>query len=102
MAKVKEKKTKDTSGSGPIARSNRFYVQLKGYGHCDDNERTVMGLGTTGKKLVAEPDQPLFTLIRPVINHWMKAMDWSTTEAAQSDLAKFQKWIASLSCRTEG
>jgi hypothetical protein len=93
--KHKLEKTKETGANSPITRSNRFYIQLKGYGHCDDNEKTVMGVGMSGKKIPSQPDRPL-ALMAALIEEMLPAMDWSSEEALAKDLASFQKWTASL------
>lgn len=93
MAKAVSK-TKRTEGNGPIARTNRFFIQMKAYGHCDDKGRTVMGVGMSGKKIIAKPDRPLMTLVFPLVDMLTQAIDWSDPEAAKKDLADFQAAIA--------
>lgn len=101
MGKTKAKaqenaKTISTGSPGSIARTNRFFIQVKGYGHCDENGKTIMGVGLSGSKLKAAPDWPLSSLIRGIMELTMPAMDYSNAEAMRKDLDKFQKWVASL------
>ena len=48
-----------------------------------------------GKKSVAPPDRP-FALAGQFINTLMEFAEWSTAEAAQSDLDKFKAFVNDL------
>lgn len=88
-------KTTDTTGDSPVARSNQFFVQLKGYGMCDENGRTVMAIGTSTKKVIAEPDAPL-SLIVSLIESMKDLMDYSSPEAAAADIKRLQNYVNNL------
>lgn len=85
----------DTSGTGPIARTNRFFVQMSGYGCCDAKGKTVMGIDTSRKKMIAPPDRPL-TFFAVLLEQIMPGMDWSSKEAMESDLAALKDYVNSL------
>lgn len=85
-------KTKQTPGA--MRRTNRFFVQVKGYGHCDDKGRTVMGIELSTGKLIATPDKPLMSLIAPLLGEFMKCIDYSSPEAAAKDVAAFKNSIS--------
>lgn len=96
MAKNKacDNKVVDIEG-GPIRKTNQFFIALRSYGHCDENGRTVMGIGCSSKKVTAPPDRPL-CLIAALIDDLLPAMSYSSKEAMQKDLKEFQAYAASL------
>lgn len=89
------KKVTDTSRGSPIARSNRFFLQLKAYGMCDENGRTLLGIGMSQKKIIAEPDAPMALMVA-LIQSTLRAMDYSSPEAAAKDVERLQKFANSL------
>lgn len=80
---------------GPIRKTNRFFVCLKSYGHCDEKGRTVMGVECSTKKIIAEPDRPM-CLLAAVFDSLLQAFSYSSKEEAEADLAKFKKYVDSL------
>jgi len=50
---------------GPIRKTNRFFLALRSYGHCNEKGKVVMGIECSTKKVMAPPDKPLklFTAI---------------------------------------
>ena len=85
----------DTSRGGPIARTNRFFIQMKGYGCCDAKGRTVLGIETTQKKMIAPPDRPL-TFFSVLLEQIMPGMSWSTKEAMEADLKTLKDYVNGL------
>lgn len=85
----------DTSNGGPIARTNRFFMQIKSYGCCDAKGRTVMGIETSQKKMIAPPDMPL-TWFSVLLEQVMPGMSWSSKEAMEKDLATLQDYVKGL------
>lgn len=80
---------------GPIRKTNRFFITLRSYGHCDENGKTVMGIECSAKKVPAPPDRPL-ALVAVIIENLLPAMSYSSREAMEKDLDEFQRYIADL------
>jgi len=91
--KASKPKTTDTTGDSPISRTNRFFVKLAEYGHCDDKGRVVMGLGLRGRQ-ISKPDRPLCSLMLPILDMLIPCMDYTSKEAAKKDLEQFKKALA--------
>jgi len=85
----------DTSRGGPIARTNRFFIQMKAYGCCDAKGRTVLGIKTSQKKMIAPPDKPL-AFFSVMLEQIMPGMSWSTKEAMEADLKILQDYVNGL------
>lgn len=85
----------DTSGTGPIKRTNRFFMQIKAYGCCDEKGRVVMGIETSQKKMMAPPDRPLawFCIL---LEQMMGGMSWSSKEAMEKDLKTLKDYVETL------
>lgn len=81
--------------SNVIARTNRFFVHLKAYGHCDANGRAVMALKGFNRAL-APPDAPL-ALMLVLLEQMIPTMDYSSDEAMRLDLERFQRAVAQWS-----
>ncbi len=88
MAK-KLKKTIEFEG-GPIRTTNRFFIQLKGYGLADDKEKTVLGMGLSTKKICAEPDSPL-ALICALIEEFRPLFKYTSHELMEKDALRLKK-----------
>lgn len=98
MAKKKaatEKQAVVKQLGGAIARTNCFFIQLKAYGNCDENGRTVMGIEFSTKKIIAPPDAPL-KLIRSMLESMMNGMTYSDKDAAIIDIEEFKQWANTL------
>ena len=78
-----------------IRKTNRFFISLRSYGHCDENGRAVMSVEYSAKKIPAPPDRPLM-FIAALLENWIPAMRYSSEEAMKKDLAEFQKYVAGL------
>ena len=81
--------------NGEICRTNKFFIALRSYGHCDEKGKTVLGVECSSKKLIAPPDKPLY-LFSQLLAQLMPSMQYSSGEAMKEDLEKFQKWVADL------
>lgn len=77
---------------GLVRRTNRFFVTLRAYGHCDENGRTVLGIGCSAKKIPAPPDRPL-ALVAAIIEELLPAMQYSSVEAMKKDVESFKAFI---------
>jgi hypothetical protein len=84
----------DVAG-GPIRRTNRFFIALRSYGHCDENGKTVMGVECSAKKVPSPPDRPL-ALVAAILDDLLLVMSYSSKEAMEKDLREFQKYVADL------
>lgn len=94
MAKKKPAAKGDTKEfrGGPILRTNRLYIAIREIGQCNDNGKSVLGMGYKGK-IIATPDKPLQTLMVPLINEIMQVMDYSNDKLAEEDLKAFKEWV---------
>lgn len=95
MAKKKSVSGVVDVGGGPIRRTNRFFIALRSYGHCDENGKTVMGVECSAKKIPAPPDRPL-ALFAAIVDDLLPAMSYSSKEAMEKDLVEFQKYVANI------
>jgi putative AlgH/UPF0301 family transcriptional regulator len=94
MSRFKEdSKTKLLKG-GPVLNSNRFFLHVKQYGHCDANGKVVMGISFS-QKVVAEPDRPL-ALIEALIEEIIPMLRYSSKKAMQKDIDYFKRYVKSL------
>lgn len=94
-------KRKEPAGSvvefdgGDIRRTNRFFISLRSYGQCDEKGKTVLGVGCSAAKLMAEPDKPL-ALFAMLLDELSPGMRYSSKEAAEQDLKRFQEYVNTL------
>ena len=73
----------------------RFFVQLKSHGVTDADGKTIMGIGVSSKKVVAEPDAPL-ALVVAVLETWQSGWHYSSTKAAERDVARLRNFCDQL------
>ena len=95
MPKKKAAKIETTTFKGTVARTNRFFLQLKAYGNCDDSGRTIMGIEFSTKKMIAPPDKPL-KLISHILDGMINGISYSNKDAALIDIEEFQRWALNL------
>lgn len=84
-------KTKEVSG-GKFVQTNRLFIELKGYGQCDDRGRCVFGIGMKGGKIKADPDKPFRTLILPLIAELLPLCRYSDDAEMEADLKAFREY----------
>ena len=90
MAKVKRV---DRDG---VKLTNQLFVRLREIGCCDGTGRPVAGVCFHERMMRAEPDQPLVSLVYPLVVEMTKFCHYSTDEAMQADIEEFQKLVSSL------
>jgi hypothetical protein len=69
-----------------------FFVQMKGFGSCDEKKRAVYSLEMSSSKIVAEPDKPL-ALVVAILERWQDHWKYSSVEAAKADLERLKKFV---------
>ncbi len=84
-----------TIEGGPILKTNRFFIALRSYGHCDEKGKAVMSVECSSKKIPAPPDRPL-ALMAHLVDELFPAMNYSSKEAMDKDLAEFKSYVAGL------
>jgi hypothetical protein len=80
---------------GPIRKTNRFFLALRSYGHCDDKGKVVMGIECSAEKLKAPPDRPL-ALMASLLEELLPCMLYSSPEAAAQDLEEFKQFVSNI------
>jgi hypothetical protein len=87
----------DTSRGSPIKRTNQFFVRLRSYGSGDSEAKRKIAfeIDLDQQRIYAPPDRP-FILIACIIETYIKAMDYSTREAMELDLAEFKKFVSAI------
>jgi hypothetical protein len=81
-----------------IAGTNRLYLDVKGYGQCDEKGKAVMGIGLKGRAR-AEPDRPFRTLILPLINDLLPLCRYSDDAEMEADLAALRDYVDGIAPR---
>lgn len=100
MSKVRKKKAKPVEGvvevvGSPVRRTNRFFISLRSYGHCDGKDKAVLAINCSATKLMAPPDRPL-VLIACILDELLPAMVYSSKEEMETDLMAFKAYVAGL------
>ena len=81
---------------GPIRKTNRFFIAIKSYGHCDENGKVVMAIECSTKKIPAPPDRAL-KLIQLILEDIVfPSSRYSSDEAMRKDLQEFKEFVAGL------
>ncbi len=81
---------------GPIRRTNRFFIAIKSYGHCDDSGKVAMGVECSTKKIPAPPDRPL-RLVRMIMEDIViPTAGYSSRDAMEADLQAFKEYVNGL------
>jgi len=80
---------------GPIRKTNRFFLALRSYGHCNEKGKVVMGIECSTEKVMAPPDKPL-ELFTAILEELLPCMLYSSNEAAEEDLEAFKQFVSNL------
>jgi hypothetical protein len=102
----KKKPTTNTTGvidiaGSPVRKTNRFFIAIRSYGHCNENGKAVMSIECSTKKIPAQPDRPL-GLFANLIENMLPVLNYSSAEAMKNDLAAFKKYVSGLQVRSSG
>jgi hypothetical protein len=76
-------------------RPLKFFVKMKAFGACDEENKTVYELGGIRTRLIADADAPL-ELVVGILSRWQEYWKYSSLEAAQTDLKRLKTWIESV------
>lgn len=83
---------------GPVARSNRFFIQISSLGEVDEKGKVIFSVGFKGKR-IAEPDRPLALMVSFIHNCIVTKFCYSSGEACRKDvewLKEYASLLASL------
>lgn len=70
----------------------KFFVQLRGYGVVDGNNKTIMGIEQSSKRIIAPENAPL-ALVVTILQVWEAAWKYSDVEAAKADLKRLKDYV---------
>lgn len=76
-------------------RPLKFFVKLKAFGVCDENDQTVYEMGGIRTRLIADADAPL-EMVVAMLSRFQEFWKYSSLEAAQTDLKRLKTWIESV------
>lgn len=73
----------------------RLFIKVTEYGLADDKGKTLMGIGLSGKRIIARPDAPLATMVA-LLELIVHSLRYSSPEAAEKDYTRLREFAASL------
>lgn len=73
----------------------RLYLDLKGYGICNEKGRASGGVSIHGR-IVGEPNRPVRSVILPLLNELMPLWRYSADEECHAEIAALKEWVAGL------
>ena len=76
-------------------RPLKFFVKLKAFGVCDENNQPVYELGGIRTRMIADADAPL-ELVVAMLSRFQEFWKYSSIEAAKTDLKRLRTWIDSV------
>jgi hypothetical protein len=78
---------------------SRLYITIGQIGHCDERGKARGYVGYKGK-IIARPDEPLFSIVGAVVAELLPFLDHPSVEAANADRDKLIQYLQTLKAET--